>query len=32
MKKILSLLLVSVLMFSTVSALAAEKVGVAMPT
>ena len=32
MKKILSLLLVSVLMFSTVSALAADKVGVAMPT
>ena len=32
MKKILSLLLVSVLMFSTVSALAAEKVGVSMPT
>ncbi len=32
MKKILSLLLVAVMMFATVSALAADKVGVAMPT
>ncbi len=32
MKKLLSLLLVAVLLLGTTSALAAQKVGVAMPT